>query len=880
MRIGVLILSISLWMRVSFGQSPHFQSYFLLKKNELVKINTILQDRAGFIWIGSNKGLFKFDGSKYIQYTQDDSLPDNNVSALAEDSLDRIWVGHSNGKLAYVEQGGIHPFSPAEGDAAGEISDILFDSRGVLWFSTHNDGIYYFLHQRLYRIDEADGLPDLFIYDLLEDRQGYIWAGTDRGVAIIRLQGTKPYVEVVNEEKGLPDNIVKKLALGQEGRIWMATEDAGLLSYSRHANSFLKAGEGQWEYGSITDFCVDGNQIWIATQKSGLLVYQLKTKFFQVYAAETFSFLSSIRALLKDQEGNIWIGHKAGLVRTYGNFVEFIVPNNQGSNNVLSLTSDKEGSIWYSTPEGLFHRTMDKSSHVTLEKPLQFTPYKDYAVISLYTDTMGYVWAGLYGEGVLRFHPVTGKIQHVRHELRNGNVIHISGKGNTVWLATLGGASEIRLSGESTEVKNYSSKEGLASDFIYQVFIDSKKRVWFATDGKGACCLEQGRFHRYAKGIASKAIYGFAEDARGDIWANVQGEGLYKWKGEAFEPMQKRTQIEENSIDGLVSDKHGNLVTASDFGIEVYNPFKDEHRCLGEEVGIENKMPNLNAIGLDKSGRIYVGTDNGILVYSDPGHHVFTQPKPSIENLSIGMESFLPTDNLRLEHFQNNISIHYTGMWYQNPEHLYFQYKLQNHDQEWVVSRNTFVTYSNLPAGTYVFHLKVSDTGDLKESEETTFQFTVKAPFWHTPWFYVVCVVLSVLLIFTYIKYRERRLKLENELLEKKIQARTLEIRRQNKEIQAQAEEIKGINEHLEEMVKQRTIELERKNKALEEHAFINAHKLRGPVATLLGLIQIQLLGVVSTTEDKDKWSTHLMGAAKKLDDIVRSITEAIEKGD
>ncbi len=135
-----------------FAQSPFFQTYYLLKKNEPIKVNKILQDRTGFIWFGTDKGLFKFDGIRTRRFLGIDNLPDENVTALAEDSIGRVWIGFKSGKISIVEKNIIIPFEPAEGLPKQQISDILFDSDGVLWFSTYNDGVYYFINNRLYRL--------------------------------------------------------------------------------------------------------------------------------------------------------------------------------------------------------------------------------------------------------------------------------------------------------------------------------------------------------------------------------------------------------------------------------------------------------------------------------------------------------------------------------------------------------------------------------------------------------------------------------------------------------------------------------------------------------------------------------------------------------
>jgi ligand-binding sensor domain-containing protein len=144
--VGILLL-LFLALGIGNAQVPFFEYYPLLKRNEAVQVNVIFQDRSGFIWHGTNKGLFRFDGIRQERFTRVDSLPDEHVTAVAQDSLGRIWTGHRNGRLAYFDGTRFVTFDPPEGSSSNEISDILFDKKGNLWFSTLNDGLYC-----LYRI--------------------------------------------------------------------------------------------------------------------------------------------------------------------------------------------------------------------------------------------------------------------------------------------------------------------------------------------------------------------------------------------------------------------------------------------------------------------------------------------------------------------------------------------------------------------------------------------------------------------------------------------------------------------------------------------------------------------------------------------------------
>lgn len=869
-----------------YCQIPYFQHYYLQRKNEPLQINTIFQDKNGFMWFGTDKGLFRFNGLRYKRFTLADSLRDENVTAIAEDSLGRIWIGYHNGNLSYLEKGRVKTFEPPEGFPSQAISDIHFDKQGNLWLATLNDGLYYFKKGRLYRLDENEGMPDLFVYNIAEDNEGNVWAGTDGGLVRCSLTTEGDVtINVINYDDGLPDNIVKKVVPGENHILWLGTEDAGILRYNTVTNAVTPV-IPQSSSGSISDFLIAGHKAWISSRQSGLMVYNLDSKKSKSYNMGAGAGFAYINVLFHDIEDNIWIGSRTGLMRTQGDYIEYIDSfEPTDDKNILAVTADHSGDVWFSNKDGLFKRHIDGSGKGTTQKQLLHTAFEKYIVISLYTDSKGYVWAGLYGEGVLRIDPENGHVQYLGKELRNGNILNITGKGNKVWLATLGGTVCIDISENKMTVKNYSSDDGLASDFIYQVFIDSRDRVWFGTDGKGAVMMDDNGFHHFQRELKSKVVYGFAEDKRGTIWANIQGEGLYYLQDTSFHAAGTSIAVRDNNISCLTADNFGNLVVMHDAGIDIYDVDGKNIQYLGEEVGLRDKIPNLNAVVKDTSNHILFGTDEGIVRYTPVDITIRPRPQPYIEELRVHDHPVDLDAGVRLSHDENNLMIHFLGLWYRNPVNLNFQYKLENYNDEWINSHDFSVTYSSLPPGAYTFRLRSSDTQDFSDAKEATFVFVIRPPFWKTRGFYFISAVMVIVLGYGFIKFRERRLQEDNRILEQKVEERTFEIQRQKEEIQAQneeilsqAEEIKGINENLEMIVKERTSELERKNKALEEYAFINAHQLRAPLASILGLIN--LINKSELGNEEKEIIGHLEEAAEKLETIVRDITIAIEKGD
>ncbi|HYC84019.1 MAG TPA: two-component regulator propeller domain-containing protein [Chryseosolibacter sp.] len=879
-RSVLVLLAMLLAMRV-FAQQPFFQVYRLLNQRERVEVNTMLQDSRGYMWFATTQGLFQFDGQNYTRFTTADSLADNNVTAMCLDSAGALWIGYNNGKISCFKEGRITAFNPDEGTSHARISDILFDHAGNLWFSTLNDGLYYYTAQRLFRLDEQEGMPDLYIYDLALDAKGRVLAGTDGGVAICSLTGKNASIEVLNQHDGLPDNIIRKIITSPDG-YWLGSEDAGIIRYRTSDNSFALLHSG-WEYGAVYDMAVKKDQLWIASAQGGIMASGLEGIGLVKYENMQQHF-SSVSCLYVDGEMNIWAGSRNGVARTVGNGIAFF--RDLPDDNVLAVCRDLAGGHWFSTSAGLFKGNAGADGNLAVTRPLADTRYQDFTIISLYTDVEGQIWAGLYGEGVLRIDPLSGKIVHFEKELRNGNILNIAGRANEIWMATLGGATRVRIENGKVAFRNYSSQEGLSSDFIYQVFPDSRGRIWFATDGKGVDMLDDTGFHHFQQGLPSKIVYGFAEDRQERIWANVQGNGLFVFDGrESFRPVDASLKPRKNELHALASDADGNLIVAHDEGLDLIDASGNKIKYLGEESGLDGMIVNLNAASRDVSGALFLGTGGGIIRLSDSEQFLSRVPVPTINGVRIFDRPVDLSMLDKLAYDENNLTFNFTGIWYQNPEQLFFNYKLENYDAGWLESRNNSVTYSRLPPGQYVFRVRVSETESFANSAEATVLITIRPPFWRTYTFYFFALVVASASAYALIKFRERKLRYNNMLLEARVRARTREIQRQNDEIQAQneeisaqAEEIKGINENLETLVHARTAELEQKNKALEEYAFINAHKLRSPVASILGLAH--LMTKTNLDPEGKEINLRLQQAVDELDDVVRSITKAIESGD
>ncbi|RYZ35889.1 MAG: hypothetical protein EOP49_33090, partial [Sphingobacteriales bacterium] len=311
--------------------------------------------------------------------------------------------------------------------------------------------------------------------------------------------------------------------------------------------------------------------------------------------------------------------------------------------------------------------------------------------------------------------------------------------------------------------RNYTSQSGLGSNYIYKVFADSRNRIWFATDGRGVTMLEKGKFRNFTFGGGSKnnTIYSVAEDARGNIWISTASAGIFRYNGQEFESYRPENQLRDLAITSLIGDRNGNILIVSKQGIDVLNTSTGIIYYHGQELGIADIDPSLNAYSKDDAGNIWIGTHNGIIKYSGQTQEAAQWPVTSINKMLVFLEDIKQPDMGELAHNQNHVSFDYIGFWYHDPAEVSYQVKLEGYDRDWISSKNSFITYSNLQPGRYTFKVRSSATGFFEGAKIEQQSFIINLPFYNTYWFYTLCALAAGTVLYGVMKYRERRLKLD-----------------------------------------------------------------------------------------------------------------------
>jgi len=766
-----------------YSQEAFFQVHPLSGEINNGNLQTIFQDHQGFIWLGTSTGIYRYDGTNYVITPADDSLQKASISSIFQSINGIIWVGTRSGNIARINKGKLELFESEEGNPRSPITAIAQDSHGNIWFATYGEGVYCFNNKRLYNLDADDGLSDNYAYTLAPDNIGNIWVGTDGGISICSFAKEKKAIKLITSENGLPDNIVLKITRADSESMWIGMQDGGICTINCKTHKIeIPRQLRNWIYGPVNDLAILGSRLWAGTDDKGIISIDLNSQVrIQDYTKLVGVNCLKIIKLTSDREGNIWFATSNSLIQSPGAKIELLsVEKNKNFANIHSIFCDKTGDIWFSNDNGLFryHRGITAKSNP--EQFLSLQKNKGMKIISLYQDWDGYIWIGTFGNGLLRLNPETRALTRYSGPdgPANGNVLSITGVDNDIWFATLGGASRCRLpmagssSNNRLKFDEFGEASGLGNNFIYSVFADSKKRLWFATDGKGITVRENGKFRNYSEtsGLNSKVVYSITEDKSGNIWFSTSNAGLYEFDGNTFRNFAIKEGLSNLAITSLTTAKSSKIFIVNSKGIDILDPATGNFGYLGPEEGISCINPDLNALAVDDSNNlVWIGTPGGIIKLAVDEYVKLDMPKILLDKVLVFLKE---TDTIEQHIFpydQNHFTFNFVGLWYESPERVNYQLMLKGYDLDWITTKNTSVIYSSLGPGTYTFMVRASINNDFNGASVKSYYFVIRKPIWKTAWFISVIMIMTGILVYLFIRSREKRLRHEDDMQKEKI---------------------------------------------------------------------------------------------------------------
>lgn len=761
------------------AQTTGIRHFKISESSVPVKILTLFKNNQGYIYAGTSKGLYKFDGIKFTIVPFQNPVADPAITSIFQDKQNQLWVGLQTGDIAKLVNNHLKFFIPEEGTPKKPITAFLQDKQNNIWFSTDGEGIYYFSGNHLYNINVADGLAESSIYSLTLTGNDEVLAASDQGISICKVSGAKKNIVNINSKNGLPDNFVKTIIPAGNNTFWIGMQDKGLCLYNNSTRQFLILPAFQlWKYGQINKVLQSQNNLWIATEDYGVIKSSVTPGGISDLKIEDDQLLN-INDLLQDNEGNIWmLANNSELIKTPGGQIKLLVNYKEKDfQSVHAILSDNKNNIWQGTVKGVIKYLDDTARHQQKFTINELDAKTD--ITALYQDMYNRIWIGTMGKGVFLLDENTGKYRSIDENdfLQKSSVLSITGKGNTVFVSSLEGAGEFKLGDDASltskfSYSNFTNISSIGSNYIYDIFKDSKGNTWFATDGKGITVLQNGKFTNYneTNGLKDEVIYSITEDIKGNIWFSTHSAGVYKFDGKKFTNYSTTNGLSDINISAVKSDKAGNILIVYKKGIDILDPESGQVSYINGTQGIkEINVQDLGSVSQDTSGGIVVSTLDGILYYHALPNAVH-QPQTILENIALFLDPVDISAKNNFTYDQNSFSFSFLGIYYTDPESVNYQYQLEGLSNEWISTKDRSVTFPKLPPGSYTFRVRSSINQLFDNSNEASYQFVIDKPLWTKWWFIVSTILILGGLVYWYIKAREKSVKKVERLQQEKIQ--------------------------------------------------------------------------------------------------------------
>jgi signal transduction histidine kinase/ligand-binding sensor domain-containing protein/DNA-binding response OmpR family regulator len=769
------------------------------------RVSSIVKEKNGFVWIGTENGLNRFDGNKIKIYNKQNSgLSSNGIADLLIDRKGRIWIGTFGG--------GLNLYRPSNDKfvvyknilnnntsvPSNELNTLFEDSKGTVWVGTKN-GIssfnekertfktYQFDSKNIYSISHND------VRSIYEDRNRNLWIGTFGG-GLNKFNPTTGKFDRIKSSIAISPDYIHSLCGINKNEILIGTSGKGLLTFNVNSLNFQKKSYGINKTINIVR-CLKKDRngsIWIGTDGVGLFKIEDINSLRPIvdnYTNDSQTDLSissnAIYALMEDENSNIWLGtawNGVDVLSLYKDYT-FIPSTSKGEAPVSVLSVYKNKNAFFMGLDGKGLTVFSEKSNSTI----RYNSTNKNSIGDDYIQYMceaknGTLWIGTFVNGLMNFNYKTGSFTTFKQNLGDSKSLSFNDvryimedEKNNFWVATWGGGLNY-LDVNTKEFTCFKEKAGdknaISSNNVLSLQKD-KHLIWVATFGGGLNLLDTktNQFKTYKSidgnpnSISSDYLYSILKDSQGNIWMGTAGEGInmLDTKTHKINRFDSFKNVRYQTVMAIVEDKNGLIWFSTKQGIFNYNYVTKTFKNFSNL----NEDYHINSGFKDENGMLYFGCSKGVVKFNPETIKVknvtpkvkFTGFKLYNNEVPIGEDEILKKDislseSITLKHYQDVITFEFAAMLFPSSASCEYQIKMENFDKNWrSIGKEGSATYTNLSSGDYVFKVRSRNLGSEWANEYSSLNIKILKPFWLEWWAFLLYAILGVLLFYVLMKY-------------------------------------------------------------------------------------------------------------------------------
>ncbi len=847
---------------------------------------SIAQTPDGYLWLGTEEGLVRFDGVRFTTYTKRSApgLRSNEILALLVDHENTLWIGTRDGGLTCFRHGQFLAADSRSGLSNSSILALHEDRRGSLWIGTDGQGLVQFDKGKFRTFTKADGLADNSVFSIASDANGNIWIGTHNGLS----RFAHGEFTTINWKTTPGASFIRSVYVDAKGDVWTGTSGAGLCRLSHDLPRWYTQKDGLTD-DTISALYEDAQgTLWIGTSNGGL--DRLANGRIDHFTSKDGFSGGGVQAVFEGLEGNLWVGSTDGglnLLRQ-GAFATLSKQEGLATDVALSVYQDRQGGFWIGSDAGL---EQWKDGRITLYTTRDGLP--DNLVFSATQDGNGVIWAGTR-HGLARFDGKGFQPIHAGKGLPGDFVLctYTDRKGD-LWVGTRSGLTHF----EGQHITTYTTQDGLTTNFVQSIYQDEAGVLWVGTNGGGLNRFSGGRFSSYTtrNGLSNDTVWALAGDSDGTLWVATNGGGLNRLKAGKLTAYTTEKGLFDDAVFSILDDGLGRLWMSSNKGVfavskRQLNEFADgalssiESQSFGTADGMKSRECNGGfqpAAWHATDGGLYFPTMKG-LASIQPGQMLKPEilPVPVVERIQVDDKPVPADASARIPPGRGQLELNFTVPYFADSSRLQFRYQLAGFDTAWVNAGNRRVAYyTNLPPRHYTFRVMACSSRSACSAASKPVELDFEPHFYETKTFICFVSLFFGGIAFGLHRLRVRHLRNRELSLIRIVEERTRELRQSRDEletrVQERTSELTTLNASLEAEICVRRIAEQRAeaaSRAKSEFLTNMSHEIRTPINGIMGMTQVTLM--TDLTEEQREYLDITKSSADSLLQLVNEILD------